>query len=535
MIIKLHGIKNTGNINSWPEQILSSTSASAHDVDAADLDGDGDIDVVSAAIYAHEIAYYINQGNDQFGNKQVIPNTTGSSEWVHTADIDQDGDSDILYLGNNSSVYVCKNNGNAIFSNPELIASSGVLKSLNTYDLDGDNDLDIPTTSPTSNRPNFHVNNGSGIFNETKFIGPNNDIVNQIIAFDVDNDNDMDVFTLSQFGSAARYFINNGDGTFRHKLKVCETSNETKSLISADLDGDGLLDLITTSSNMFFSNQDKISWFRNEGALDIENYVNEYSCHPSDTGTNFYVVDIPGGCETIYEVTTHLLESYLVEVQSEICSGTAYIINGQSFNTSGVFTINLTATNGCDSIILLTLDVITNTGPPVDFSIPTSIFCMADQSIDLFFFASPPGGIFTGSGISGTQFFVEAAGIGSHPLVYTYTYDGICVEYDTAWIFVVTCTGLNENAFLETISSYPNPFNQNITINYSLVNNSPVQIELIDINGRVIEIIEDKYQLAGMHDFILNAQDLANGMYYIKFQTEHLVLTRKIEKIGRNY
>ena len=45
---------------------------------AADLDGDGDIDVLSASSYDGKIAWYENDGAGQFGSQQVITTLAAS-------------------------------------------------------------------------------------------------------------------------------------------------------------------------------------------------------------------------------------------------------------------------------------------------------------------------------------------------------------------------------------------------------------------------------------------------------------------------
>jgi len=72
---------------------------------AADLDGDGDPDVLSASSdydydfevwIANEIAWYANDGTGQFGSQQVITTAAEGADCVYAADVDGDGDVDVL-------------------------------------------------------------------------------------------------------------------------------------------------------------------------------------------------------------------------------------------------------------------------------------------------------------------------------------------------------------------------------------------------------------------------------------------------------
>ena len=63
---------------------------------AADLDGDGDLDVLSASSDDDKIAWYENDGTGQFGPQQVITTQADGANSVYAGDFDGDGDLDVL-------------------------------------------------------------------------------------------------------------------------------------------------------------------------------------------------------------------------------------------------------------------------------------------------------------------------------------------------------------------------------------------------------------------------------------------------------
>ena len=63
---------------------------------AADLDGDGDADVLSALYIDDKIAWYENQGGGSFSAQQVITTAADGARSVYAADLDGDGDADVL-------------------------------------------------------------------------------------------------------------------------------------------------------------------------------------------------------------------------------------------------------------------------------------------------------------------------------------------------------------------------------------------------------------------------------------------------------
>ena len=69
----------------------------AASVFVADMDGDGDLDIVSASFYDDTIAWYENDGaaNPSWAAADIDTNADGATS-VHVADMDGDGDLDIV-------------------------------------------------------------------------------------------------------------------------------------------------------------------------------------------------------------------------------------------------------------------------------------------------------------------------------------------------------------------------------------------------------------------------------------------------------
>ncbi|KAK3256864.1 hypothetical protein CYMTET_34025, partial [Cymbomonas tetramitiformis] len=61
-----------------------------------DVDGDGDLDVLSASWNDAKIAWYANDGSGGFGSQQVISTLADFARSVYAADMDGDGDVDVL-------------------------------------------------------------------------------------------------------------------------------------------------------------------------------------------------------------------------------------------------------------------------------------------------------------------------------------------------------------------------------------------------------------------------------------------------------
>lgn len=68
----------------------------AYSVFAADLDGDGDNDVLSGSYLDDKVSWHENLGGGSFGDQQVISTEANGVQSVHAADLDGDGDQDVL-------------------------------------------------------------------------------------------------------------------------------------------------------------------------------------------------------------------------------------------------------------------------------------------------------------------------------------------------------------------------------------------------------------------------------------------------------
>ena len=91
---KIAWYENDGNQN-FTERVISTNADNTQDVFAADVDGDGDIDVLSASVDDDKIAWYENDGSQNF-TERVISTAADNANTVFATDVDGDGDIDVL-------------------------------------------------------------------------------------------------------------------------------------------------------------------------------------------------------------------------------------------------------------------------------------------------------------------------------------------------------------------------------------------------------------------------------------------------------
>ena len=121
--------------------------------------------------------------------------------------------------------------------------------------------------------------------------------------------------------------------------------------------------------------------------------------------------------------------------------------------------------------------------------------------------ATPLGGTFFGTGVTGNEFDPASAGIGNHFVYYTYTDSNGCFGVDTVSIYVLNCTGIEENAN-NNIILFPNPFESRLEISSAYMID---KINLFDLNGRLITCIEEP-----KNRYILQLAHLNSGSYIIE-------------------
>jgi hypothetical protein len=250
------------------KQVITTLADVAFVAVSADLDGDGDLDVVSASATDRKIAWYENtDGAGAFGPQQLI--STIAFIWhdsVTVADLDGDGDLDVLSADSWPETIAWHENidGAGTFG-PERVIEETDFKHRNVpvaADIDGDGDLDVLATSRDVDSIVWYENtDGSGTFGPEQLITTAADGVIWTRAADLDRDGDLDVLSASPNDDKMAWYENtDGAGAFGPQRVIATTADGAFSGFSADLDGDGDLDVLSASRL-----DDKIAWYENRG------------------------------------------------------------------------------------------------------------------------------------------------------------------------------------------------------------------------------------------------------------------------------
>jgi hypothetical protein len=215
----------------------------------ADIDGDGDRDVVANSQGRRNLVWYANNGSGGFGPMNLIYQATA---WIGTivnhfevADIDGDGDMDIASVWDTgTNTYWHKNIGGGAFTTQLLGTAPDYYRGVHVMDANGDGDLEV-FEGLFSNGVRQYTNLGAGAFSSAAAAGTYPSSSGRSLhSNDLDLDGDLDL--LSASSTYGFYRLNNGSGTFGPAVQTCPSQGVFHT---DDVDGDGDLDAITTYSN----------------------------------------------------------------------------------------------------------------------------------------------------------------------------------------------------------------------------------------------------------------------------------------------
>jgi gliding motility-associated-like protein len=135
-------------------------------------------------------------------------------------------------------------------------------------------------------------------------------------------------------------------------------------------------------------------------------------------------------CDSIVTVNLSLWPVYDIIISEEICEGTTFLLpDGSSTGVAGDYVFSYNTINGCDSTVTIALTVNPLPVPVID--IVDDGYCIDAGTQTLL--ATPVGGTWSGSGVSGSSFNPTTVGVGG-PYFINYTYTDINGCTDSTFI-----------------------------------------------------------------------------------------------------
>ncbi len=464
-------------LNSFSDPKLIDDDRSAQLVHPADLDGDGDQDIISVLyenksnsknndwIYWHENM----DGKGTFGPKQFIDST--STEFIHTVDLNGDGYVDLLTANNYDDTIFWYDNvdGECTFGTKKAVGNLDAPIQVLTADLDNDGDQDVITSNWPISDPHgedhkivwFENTDGVGTFDDPQLI------VNGIptVIFDVadlDGDGDTDLLSADYFYNIIYWCENtDGAGTFGPVesipgLFITYQKENPTSVHAADLDGDNDLEILAG-----LGDGQKVIWYENTDGVGSFGEQQLFGLSTvSDWRIPVYAADFDNDGD---------MDVLSGSNCPPLGSGTTKLVWYKNIDGSAVFSEHtiLTSRSRVKDII------------PADLDGDGDADLLSAYSSDVVWFENLHGEVPTGIDI-----------LKQPP----------------------TRFQLKQN--------YPNPFNPITTIEFTVKHEGPVSLIVYDLSGREVETLVAQTMAPGQYKVQLNGQYIPSGIYLYQIKMD---------------
>ncbi len=439
---------------------------------SADLDGDGDNDILSAFGDFDNISWFENiAGLGCFNVQQIISTSTNNPQSVFSADLDNDGDLDVLSASHNDDEVAWYENVNGLgqFGIQQVISTSGNGPcSVFGIDIDGDGDNDVLSASANDNTISWYENNdGQGNFGQQNVINTELIGLRSVFSTDIDGDGDYDVLSASENDDKIAWYENvNGLGEFGPQNIISDNCAGAVAVFSIDLDGDNDFDVLSANTGYRWFDTSKVAWYENIDGLG--NFGTEQIITTDvELASSVFSIDIDGDSDN--DVLSASVEkiAWYENIDGLGNFGPQQIISGNEDEETAVWSI---FSNDLD-----------NDGDPDVISATYSSRMIAwYENLDGTGTFGPPDYIFY------MPYHVEG-------------------EKNNA----------NTPNQYKISSIYPNPFNPATTVTIGLPHISDLRLSTYNVIGQRIAVLADEIFSAGYHNFSLDGSHLPSGIYFV--------------------
>jgi len=95
--------------------------------------------------------------------------------------------------------------------------------------------------------------------------------------------------------------------------------------------------------------------------------------------------------------------------------------------------------------------------------------------------------------------------------------------------FIKESSQKTENPYIFKLNSnYPNPFNPNTTIKYSIPKDANTTLNVYNALGQLVTTLVNVYQQAGMYEVNFNGANYPSGVYFYRLESGNFVETKKM-------
>lgn len=256
---------NGGALPTWTAHTVAASLNGAHRVEAFDYDRDGDTDLVTVAYDGDRVDLWEN--TNRIGTawtQHLLAPLNGAFDLV-IADFNLDGKPDVAATGYDADeVHVYLNSVGVGGVWGDVTAKSGAdgVRGIDAGDMDGDGDVDLVFVQRLNDAIFWYANNGSGTTWAGHTVGTGTLVDGAAVrAADLDGDGDQDVVGTSQAGGDVTAWLNGGDGTSWVRLFVEQSLDSPWDVVAGDVNGDAKADLVVAAGGT----ENRIVWYPDVG------------------------------------------------------------------------------------------------------------------------------------------------------------------------------------------------------------------------------------------------------------------------------
>jgi hypothetical protein len=251
-------LENTGNGSFVSQELAQYGGASLSAMELGDLEGDGDEDLFFGVWTTDTLSVVKNTAQGFPWHPLPISTTANGTREILPADVDGDGDADLLVSSSNLEEFYWHENldGTEAFGPKQILDGDAPgARAMDPADLDDDGDLDLLATVQVGNlrELRWYENLGAGAFGSAQLISDTGFPGSDVLGVDIDGDGDIDALSADWYGPS--WYANDGAGDFGPRQEINSTSVAVQFIDAPDLTGDGVPDVVFGASAV-----GKVAW-----------------------------------------------------------------------------------------------------------------------------------------------------------------------------------------------------------------------------------------------------------------------------------